>query len=130
MEQEKWKLTPWRVCMASVWLVNGFICKVIHLVPRHEAIVARILGEEHAGLVTKWIGIGEIAIGLWVLGGKYKRLNAVTQILLILAMNVIEFFLAPDLLLWGRLNLLFAFLFVGLIGWMEFGYRKTSLPTS
>jgi len=35
-------------------------------------------------------------------------------------MNVIEFFLAPDLLLWGKLNLLFAFLFVIMVGFIEF----------
>ena len=130
MKQNQWKTTLWRIFVASVWLVNGFICKVLNLVPRHEAIVARILGEEHAVLFTKLIGIGEIAIGLWVLSGKYKRLNALFQIILILAMNMIEYFLAADLLLWGRLNLAFALLFIVLIGWMEFGYRKTSLPTT
>ena len=127
---QKSNLKLWRIFLALVWLVNGFICKVLNLVPRHEAIVARILGEEHAVLFTKLIGVGEIIIGLWVLSGKYRRLNAVIQIILILGMNMIEYFLAPDLLLWGRLNLVFALLFIMLIGWMEFGYRKTSLPTS
>ena len=111
----------WRIFLASVWIVNGFICKVLNLVPRHEAIVARILGEEHAGLLTKLIGIGEIAMGLWVLSGKYRRINAIIQMLLVLVMNVIEFFLVPDLLLWGKLNLTFALLFILLIAWIEFG---------
>ena len=114
-------MMTWRIFLASVWLVNGFICKVLNLVPRHEAIVARILGEEHAVLFTKLIGIGEIAMGLWVLSGKYRRINAIMQILLVLVMNVIEFFLVPELLLWGKLNLIFALLFILLIAWIEFG---------
>jgi len=113
-------MNAWRIFLASVWLVNGFICKVLNLVPRHEAIVARILGEDHASLYTKLIGIGEIAMGIWVLSGKFRRLNAIVQITLIMVMNLIEFFLVPDLLLWGKFNLLFAFLFVILIAWKEF----------
>jgi len=113
-------MNAWRIFLASVWLVNGFICKVLNLVPRHEAIVARILGEDHASLYTKLIGIGEIAMGIWVLSGKFRRLNAIVQITLIMLMNLIEFFLVPDLLLWGKFNLLFAFLFVILIAWKEF----------
>jgi len=123
-------MTPWRIFLVSVWLVNGLFCKVLNLVPRHEAIVAQILGEDHATLYTKLIGIGEMAMGIWVLSGKYKRLNAVIQIILILVMNVIEYFLAPDLLLWGRLNLLFAFLFILLIGWMEFRKQDAILQKS
>jgi hypothetical protein len=113
-------MKSWRVFLASVWLVNGLICKLLNLVPRHEAIVARILGEDHATLYTKLIGVGEIAIGIWVLTGTYRRLNVIIQMALILVMNVIEFFLASDLLLWGRLNLLFAILFVLFVAWIEF----------
>ncbi len=31
--------------IASVWLVNGLFCKVLNWVPRHQFIVARILGK-------------------------------------------------------------------------------------
>src|ERR1700733_4332417 len=89
------------VLIASVWLVNGLVCKVMNLVPRHEQIVARVLGNEHAPLLTKAIGTSEILMSLWVLSGKYSRLNAAVQILIIGAMNAIEIVVAPDLLLWG-----------------------------
>jgi hypothetical protein len=42
------------------------------------------------------------------------------QVIIIAAMNLMEFFLVPDLLLWGRFNLLFAFLFILLIGYNEY----------
>ena len=112
------------VLISAVWLVNGLVCKVMNLVPRHEQIVARILGNQHSQLITKVIGISEILISLWVLSGKYSRLNAAVQILVIGSMNTIEFVFAPDLLLWGRLNAVFAFLFIVLIYFNEFSLRK------
>lgn len=104
-----------RYSIALVWLANGLLCKVLHLVPRHEAIVARILGPTYAAPLTRLIGVAEIGLALWVLSGRWVRLTAATQIVLVLGMNVLEFFLALDLLLWGPLNLLFASLFALLI---------------
>jgi uncharacterized membrane protein YphA (DoxX/SURF4 family) len=101
--------------IALVWLVNGLFCKLLLLVPRHAAIVARILGPDHAGLLTRLIGLGEIGMAVWVLSGIKPRWCAVAQIGLILSMNTLEAFLAPDLLLWGRANALFAVLFCLLI---------------
>lgn len=106
--------------IASVWLINGLFCKVLNLVPRHQEIVARILGDEHSRLLTVIIGLAEIAMAIWIISRKWSRVNAVMQILIILTMNTIEFILAPDLLLWGKFNALFAFLFVILIGLNEF----------
>lgn len=85
------------------------------LVPRHAAIVARILGPAHAGLLTRLIGLGEIGIGLWVISGIKPRWCAWMQIALVLTMNSLEAVLAPDLLLWGRANAVFAVLFCGFI---------------
>src|SRR5258705_518373 len=98
--------------IAAVWLGNGLFCKVLDLVPRHRAIVGRILGEAQANLITKAIGFAEIAMTIWILTGIQSRLNAITQIIIVAAMNVLEFFLAPDLLLWGRFNAMIAFLFI------------------
>lgn len=106
--------------IAAVWLINGLFCKVLGLVPRHRAIVARILGETHAGLITKIIGFAEIGMTIWILSGIQGRMNAATQILVVAAMNVLEFFLARDLLLWGRTNAIIAFLFMLLIYYKEF----------
>ena len=103
------------ILIALVWLANGLLCKVLLLVPRHAAIVARILGLAHAGLLTRLIGLGEIGIGLWVISGIKPRWCAWVQITLILSMNSLEAVLAPDLLLWGRFNAVFAVLFCGLI---------------
>ncbi len=105
-----------RYMIAVVWLINGLLCKVLGLVPRHERIVASILGSDHhAALFTTLIGFGEIGIAAWVLSGWKYTWCAVMQIALILSMNVIEFFLVPDLLLWGRANILFALLLVAII---------------
>ena len=57
---------------------------------------------------------------IWILTGIQSRLNAITQIVVVAAMNVLEFFLAPDLLLWGRVNALVAFMFILLIFYKEF----------
>lgn len=101
--------------IALVWLANGLLCKVLLLVPRHAAIVARILGPAHADLLTRLIGLSEIGVALWVLSGVKPRWCAGVQIALILSMNAFEAVLAPDLLLWGRANAVFAALFCGLI---------------
>jgi len=110
--------------IASVWMVNGLFCKVLNLVPRHQAIVTRILGNGHSRLLTVLIGLSEIGMAVWVLSGIWTRANAIAQIAIIAAMNTLEFFLAPDLLLWGKANSFFAFLFVLLIYYNEFNFNK------
>ncbi|ALD21254.1 DoxX-like family protein [Hymenobacter sp. DG25A] len=110
-----------RYAIAAVWLVNGLLCKVLYLVPRHEAIVARILGPEYAAPLTRLIGFAEIGMGIWVLSGRWLKLNVAAQIALVISMNVLEFLLASDLLLWQHLNIVFAGLFVLLLyyyGWV------------
>ncbi|SDX36064.1 DoxX-like family protein [Hymenobacter psychrophilus] len=106
-----------RYGIAAVWLANGLLCKVLHLVPRHEAIVARILGPAYAGPLTRLIGMAEIGLGLWVLTGRRPRPTAALQIGLVLTMNALELWLAPDLLLWGPLNFAFALLFALVVFW-------------
>ena len=103
--------------IASVWLVNGLFCKTLDLVPRHRAIVARILGERHSKTRTVGIGLLETAMAVWIVSGIVPTINAWTQMVLVLCMNIVEFLLAPDLLLWGRWNIVFALLFVFLIYW-------------
>ena len=110
--------------IAAVWIANGLFCKLLNLVPRHQEIVAKILGNDHAGFLTKTIGISEILMAVWILSGIAPRLNVITQIIIIATMNVLEFILVPDLLLWGRFNLLFAFLFILLIFYNEFYLRN------
>jgi len=111
--------------IATVWLVNGLFCKVLNLVPRHEAIVAHILGDDHSRLLTILIGISEIVMAVWILTGIKKRFNAVVQIAIVTIMNILEFLLVPDLLLWGKLNFLFAMLFVLLVYYNEFKLNRS-----
>lgn len=93
-----------RVAIAAVWLISGLAAKVLGLVPRHEQIVGRILGSGGARGITLTIGLAEVGISVWILSGAYRRFNAVLQIALVLAMNLLEIALAPDLLLFGRWN--------------------------
>jgi hypothetical protein len=111
-------------CIAGVWMVNGFFCKVLNLVPRHQEIVARILGEDQVRLWTVLIGFAEFGMAIWIITGITPRLNAIVQIIAVAMMNALEFTLAPDLLLWGRFNALFAFLFNLLIYYNEFRFRN------
>ena len=110
--------------ITGVWLINGLICKVLNVVPRHREIVARILGDSHASLFTTVIGSSEILMAVWIISGISPKLNAVVQTIVIATMNTVEFILVPDLLLWGRWNAFFAFLFILLIFYNEFYYRK------
>ena len=114
---------------ALVWLANGLLCKVLNLVPRHAAIVARILGPAHAGPLTRLIGLAEIGMAVWLLSGIKRRWCVLAQMVLVAIMNTLEFWLAPDLLLWGRANALFAGLFVLLLYYYEFRLPRPT-PTS
>jgi hypothetical protein len=110
--------------ISVVWLANGLFCKVLNLVPRQEQIVARILGEDYSRPLTFLIGLSEVLMAIWVLSKFKSKLNAITQILIVVTMNTLEFILVPDLLLWGRLNSLFALLFIGLVYYNEFVLNK------
>lgn len=114
--------------IAAVWIANGLFCKILNIVPRHEQIVARILGDDYPRPFTILIGLAEIMMAIWILSGIKTRLNAMAQITVVVIMNTIEFLLAPDLLLWGRFNALFAFLFVLVVYYNEF-YQNKHNPT-
>jgi len=75
-------------------------------------------------LFTIVIGVSEIVMAIWIIIGFKKRWNALTQISVIAIMNVMEFFLVPDLLLWGYFNSLFAFIFIVVIYFNEFHLNK------
>ena len=115
--------------IAAVWLVNGLFCKLLNFVPRHMAIVARILGSDHAQFLTRMIGLGEIVMAVWIISGISRKVNALVQIIVILSMNILEAILTPDLLLWGRFNALFALLFVLVIYYNEFYSYKPAPQT-
>lgn len=93
-------VTSWaRIAVALVWLVFGVVYKFLRFVPRHERIVARILGDRVAPVFTRLIGLGEAFIGLWMLSGLFLPWCALVQSILVIAMNTIELRRARDLLL-------------------------------
>jgi Ca2+/Na+ antiporter len=110
--------------IATVWLINGLFCKVLNFVPRHQEIVAQILGNNNARLFTFLIGLSEIIMTIWIISQKWTRINAIIQILVITTMNMLEFLLVPNLLLWGKVNTIFAFLFILIIYYKEFRLKK------
>jgi len=114
--------------IATVWLINGLVCKVLNVVPRHEEIVASILGDENSRLFTVLIGLSEITMAIWVLTKFKSKLNAITQIIIVATMNILEFIHVPELLLWGRFNIIFAFLFIGFVYYNEFVLNKKLNP--
>lgn len=116
-------------CIAAVWIANGLFCKVLDFVPRHQEIVARIttVDRPSAAYLTILIGISEVIMAIWILSGYYSKLNAVVQIVIVATMNALEYWLAPDLLLWGKLNAFFAFLFVLVVYFNEFHLNKKKL---
>ena len=109
---------------AVTWIVNGLYCKVLNLVPRHQQIVADILGAKYARSFTFLIGLAEILLGAWVISGRNSRLTAILQIIFIAIMNALEFFLVPNLLLWGKFNSVFALLLIITIYCNEFYLNK------
>lgn len=106
--------------IALVWLINGLFCKLLNLVPRHQMIVAAILGNDHSFVTTKAIGFLEILMAVWVISRVKQRWCSITQVITIATMNIIEFFMVPDLLLFGKANILIALIFIVIILLNEF----------
>jgi hypothetical protein len=111
------------VAIALVWGINGLWCKVLGGVPRHEAIVARVVdtatdivgldldaaaAAAAAGVLVRVIGLSELTMVVWFVSGRWVRLNAAAQVVIVMTMNVIEQLLAPELLLFGPWNFLWA----------------------
>ena len=110
--------------ISLVWFVNGFFCKILNLVPRHQEIVASILNEQYSREITFIIGVLEILMTIWILSKFKSKLNSIVQIVIIIIMNIIEFITVKDLLLFGNLNIVFAFLFVLIIYYQKFIFKE------
>ena len=100
--------------VAGVWLLHGLYNKLLGGSARHLAIVQSVPGLDGVTgeRVLTAVGIGEVAIALWVLSGWRPRLCAATQTAALVSMNLLELRFARDLLLWpaGLLPLNLAFL--------------------
>ncbi|NOS85326.1 MAG: hypothetical protein HOP31_09315 [Ignavibacteria bacterium] len=108
------------ILISLVWLINGLYAKVLGFVPRHKQIVSKILGSDISFIAVKVIGVLEICMFIWVISRKFSRLAAVMQIIIVLTMNILEFILVPDLLLFGRMNIIIALVFVCVVYVNEF----------
>lgn len=117
-------------CIALIWLTNGLVCKLLNFVPRHQQIVSKILGNQYSEIITMLIGISEIMMGLWILSDYKARINAIVQIAIIMTMNILEFIIAPDLLLWGHFNIVFAIMLCSIIYYNQFVVYKHLSKTS
>lgn len=109
-----------------VWIINGLYCKILNQVPRHTEIVSRLLSKDYARELTIVIGCSEILMSIWILTKIQSKWNAWTQISIVLIMNIIEFSFASDLLLWGKINIVFALIFCFVVYFNEYKLNKTS----
>lgn len=107
----------------AVWVLNGLFAKILSIVPRHEQIVSKILSVDYSRILIVMIGVGELFVALWIMSKLKSKWCAWFQILIVMCMNVLEFVLVPELLLFGRVNLLLAILFCVLIYWNEFKFK-------
>jgi hypothetical protein len=106
--------------IALIWLVNGLFCKLLNFVPRHQKIVAKIIGNDFSFAATKIIGALEILMFVWILSGIRSRWCALVQVGIIAAMNIIEFYIVPDILFFGRINAILAAFLICIIIANEF----------
>lgn len=83
---------------ASVWLFHGLFSKVLSGIPRHQQIVARVVGQDLSRAATLLVGAIEICIAGWVVSRRAPRACAATQTALLASMNALEIVLARDLL--------------------------------
>ncbi len=64
---------------------------------------------------------------VWIFSGIKPRFAVLFQMTMVAVMNVIEFFLVPNLLLFGKLNIVFAAMFIALIYLNEFMWRPVAV---
>ena len=105
-----------RIGTACVWILFGLVFKVLQVVPRHERIVAAVIGPDWAGPATVSIGMAEGCMGLWILSGRWPWFCVSLQTIAIAAMNVLELRYASEHLLAPLAMLCANTVFLGL-GW-------------
>ena len=88
-----------RAFTAAVWIFHGLFSKLLSGIPRHERIVARVLGSDHSHVVTLVVGACEIAMGFWILSRRASKTCAAVQTTALVTMNILEIAMARDLLL-------------------------------
>lgn len=87
--------------VASVWVINGLVFKLLNVMPRHLEIVQSMpgLGGDRGQIAIYFIGFGELLLAGWILGGLFPRTCAGFQTFILLLMNVLELVFARGHLL-------------------------------
>jgi uncharacterized membrane protein YphA (DoxX/SURF4 family) len=86
-----------RASVAAVWLYEGLWCKILGRVQSQVAVVTAVprLGPRFGLLFLKALGIGEVAIAVWVMAGIAPGTCAIVQTALLVVLNA-------NGLLWAR----------------------------
>lgn len=123
-QSDTWQ-TLSQILIGVVWVFHGLYSKILNGIPRHQLIVAQILGERFARPATKLIGCGEVLLGVWAFTGSARVECATVQTLALVAMNTLEIALARSLLIsaFGMVLLNVGFLAV-VWRWALFGPRS------
>lgn len=116
-----------RAGLGAVWVFHGLWSKLLGGIPRHREIVARVVGQDWADLVTLGVGAAEILLGAWVWSARAPRICALVQTRILLSMNLLEFWYARDLLLAPIPMLLANALLLGVAWWLAFQGRRRPL---
>jgi hypothetical protein len=119
-----------RILAATVWLVFGLGLKVLGFDPRHEQIVAAVVGEGIAGPVTLAVGLGETALACWILSGRFPIACACVQTGAIVSMNALEIAHARHILYSPALMLSANVAFLALVWWaaLKSARRRPVVP--
>jgi len=78
-----------RAAVAAVWLYEGMWCKLLGRQPHELEVVEAVpnYGARFGAPFLKALGAVEVALGVWVMTAVEPRLCAITQTLLLVALN-------------------------------------------
>jgi uncharacterized membrane protein YphA (DoxX/SURF4 family) len=79
-----------RASIAAVWMYEGLWCKILGRMPSQIAVVESVprLGRRFGAAFLKALGVGEVAIAVWVMLGIAPGLCAIVQTALLVVLNV------------------------------------------
>ena len=83
------ELSIGRVAISLVWLYQGFWCKVLGRVPRHQQVMesAPLFRGGSTRFFLLALGWLETLLSFWVLSGKFSQTAAAAQTALLIGMN-------------------------------------------
>src|SRR6476620_6477916 len=88
-----------QIIVGGVWVFHGLYSKVFNRIPRHQMIVAKVLGARIARPATILIGVLEFLLGVWVFTGWWPVVCVSVQTAALVGMNILEILLARELLI-------------------------------